>query len=542
VVGLSFGGLSALPGKGVESGADFKEAKIVGILNGKDVRINREPATVGKVGGFNSLVQTGKAKAKLQFDPRRLKNTFGIMKPDTTIKVGNRCFRLESVGSEIWVDGKQNGCGGSAMAGSLSTSYVLARIGEDRNRISVMNGQAFITNESNPEIAAADDVASPPDRDNRFPRFNPIFGLGASAYTSNSGGVELGESSALVLGDVNLYLPLWQQNISRVVYSYTSVSSNFDGFWGASSEIGYRWYSPARKSSQGIFIGYDGVEDPSCFHSQISLGAEYLVSRWTFGANGGIRADDCESSVSYATAQIGIPIAQIGDNTARLNIAPYVVTGLGNDYFGGRVGVSIPVSDHLSLTAYGQYDRLFDTVIGGSISYRFGAGKNFIQDPHRAPNPIPSAAISRQKATPALIASSTLSPLVDQEGGGIVQNDTMQILQAGEEVVFNDQGEVLSRERMSKERFQELVESFLTGFDLMPESLAVFATYKQLYGESTPSVMAVTGAQWAIGARNPYPRLRGGDILTVPEDKLPQESEPIPEELLIIDFSPTSTP
>jgi len=537
-------------GLAAESGGGFSEAKVVGILDGKEVYVNKKRANLNEKAGRGGTLGTGgKSRARVLFDPNRKKDTIGLLKPNTRITIGSRCFNLED--GEIWVDGPQSGCAGSATVRVKGTSYVLARISEDTSRLSVMHGEAVLTRESEgdePDIPAMDEQPRPAGR---FPRFAPIFGVGASAFTSNSGGVSYGESSALVLGEVALYAPLWQHQISRLLYSYTSASSNFDGFWGVSSEVGYRWFSPARQSSQGFFIGYNGVEDPQCFHSQLALGAEYNPGRWFFGINGAIRADDCISSTSYAAVQVGVPIAQIGDRTARLSLAPFLVTGLGNDYLGGRVGVSIPLSDRLSLSAYGQYDRLFDTVIGGNISYRFGGGKHFINDPNRVPNPIPGASMARRTGTaPITIAASLEVPLASLP---IAQTDSGQVIKAGEEVVFNNQGDVIDRQRMSQARFKQLVESNLKGQDLLPESLAVYATYKQLYGEATPRVMAVTGAQWAIEAADPYPRPRAGEILQIPEDRLPKQAvQQKPEQQEsptedsgdddIVDFFPESTP
>jgi hypothetical protein len=456
-----------------ESGNKLREAKIIGILGNKQVYINKELARINAVARSGGTIGTGgNSRARLLFDPRVVKDNIGLLKPNTRIKIGSRCFNLED--GEIWIDGPQNGCVGVSTIRAKGTSYVLARINEDTNRLAVMNGEALLINNSADDVStklSSESLDADLGTRSRFPRFSAIYGIGASAYTSNSGGVSFGDSSALVLGDVNLYAPLWQHHVSKVLYSYTSASSNFDGFWGASSEVGYRWFNAAKQSSQGVFIGYNGIEDPQCFHSQIALGAEYNPNRWFLGVNGAIRADDCESSTSYAMAQVGIPLAQIGDNTARLDVAPYLVTGLGNDYLGGRLGVSIPVSDHLTLSAYGQYDRLFDTVIGGSIAYRFGAGKHFISDPNRAPNPIPGASISR--AVPARTMASTIpsaaAAMATSEPVLISQAAAGEVVKAGEEIVFTNQGQVIDRQRMSPARFRQLVESNLEGQDLLPE-------------------------------------------------------------------------
>jgi hypothetical protein len=517
--------------------AVFKQAKLTKFVNGNEVFINGKRARVSDVARINNTVGTGKSRAALLFDTRAI----GHLNSDSKITIGKNCFEIDE--GTILVNGTQKGCAGKAIVGTRTTTYVLSRISEDSFRLSVLNGEAVLSglprdgepNNLDPETELEPEF----NILSRYPRFAPIFGIGASAYTSNSGGVSFGEASALVLGDVNFYLPLYQSSASRVLYSYTSLSSNFDGFWGASSELGYRWYSPARKSSQGIFVGYDGIKDPECFHSQIALGAEYNVSRWQFGVNGGIRADDCESSLSYAMAQVGIPLAQMGENTVRLQLAPYLMTGLGNDYLGGRVGVSVPLSNQLSLSAYGQYDRLFDTVIGGGITYRIGASNNFIKDPNLSPNPMPGANISSTTPPPVLV--STLPAAVDYtasgdslglpgglamdaSGGGLVaQAPEGEIVKAGEEITFDGEGQVISRTRMSRARFQEVVESNMEGQDLLPEALAIFQTYKLLYGQSTPSVMAVTGAQWLFDARNPYPRLRAPDTLVVPRNRLPEK-------------------
>jgi hypothetical protein len=527
---LGGGLLVANPTVAAENGARFREARILKAIGGDQVYINGKKVKIKTrpLARRGNTVKTGKTKARIEFDPKIAKDNIGLLQKDTQIKIGNRCFRLQE--GQIWVDGPQNGCFGKSKVNVFGTSYVLTKISEENYRVSVMHGEALVTNDSeeveSPASLPDSSLEVRPGPRGRFPSFATIFGVGANAYTSNTGGLAFGESSALVLGNINVFVPIWQHQMSRVLYNYSSMNSNLGAFWGVSSEIGYRWFRPANRSSNGIFVGYDGFQDPGCFHSQIALGSEYTISRWYFGVNGGIRADDCESSTSYAMAQVGIPVAQIGENTVRVSLAPYLVTGLGNDYLGGRVGVTIPITDNVSFAAYAQYDRLFDTVIGGSVNYRIGAGKHFINDPNRAPNPVPGAALSqatsratlRATAAPSLVAAS--GPVV------IVQADTQppvgEIIRAGEEVVFNDQGQVISREQMGQARFRELVESNLEGQDLLPESLAVFETYQRLYGASTPSVMAVTGAQWTINARSASPRVRATDQQVIPEEKLPR--------------------
>lgn len=477
----------------------FKNARIDKLVRGTQVFIDKEgarkPASKGHVAKSGQAVKTASdTEVRLLFDGE----TIAHLIRDSRIKLGTRCFEVDE-GTILVSSGRHRSCVGNTYIGRRST-IVLTRYGPDRYTLSVLNGAAYL--ESDPpaeDDAPAQDLAAK-EVIQLYPSFRPIFGIGAGGFTSNSGGVDFGDSTALVLGEVNMFLPLAQRNTSQILYSYTSASANFDEFWGVSTEIGYRWFNPGRRSSQGIFVGYDGVESTECFSSQVALGAEYEVNRWVFGVNGGIRADNCEDGVSYASAQVGIPVARISEDTAHLFAGPYIVEWQGDEYVGGRVSVAVPITPNLTLYGYGQYDDLFDTVLGGNISYRFPAGGRFLHDPNRSATDTPPH--SDEAATFA--------------GEGV-------LISAGEEVTLDGQGQLLDRSRMSRPRFEQLVVDTMAGFPLLPESLSIYDTYKDLYGESTEQVMAITGARWVNNARTPYPRLRGVQTPFVPANLLRQE-------------------
>jgi hypothetical protein len=170
--------------------------------------------------------------------------------------------------------------------------------------------------------------------------------------------------------------------------------------------------------------------------------------------------------------------------------------------------LNVPVNPHLTLSAYGQYDGLFDTVIGGNVSYRFGAGGRFLHDPNRS---------TSKTSKP----STEGAPPLQQEA--LASAGSVTVVPAGEEVTLDGQGQLLDRSRMIRPRFQQLVTNTMGGFDLLPESQSINETYKDLYGDSTEEVMAITGARWVINARTPYPRLRGAQTPFLPENLLRKE-------------------
>ena len=97
--------------------------------------------------------------------------------------------------------------------------------------------------------------------------------------------------------------------------------------------------------------------------------------------------------------------------------------------------------------------------------------------------------------------------------------------QAGEKATLSPQGRIINRGKLSASEYKALVMANLSGQNLLPEGNAIHTTYQSLYGLNSPALMAVTGANWLLAARTPYPRLRGANNLEIPENKLPQKKK-----------------
>jgi len=503
--------------------APFDSATVRRIIDGRQVYINRQQAKVNQTAGRGQEISTGSSRTELLFDKRAI----GFLGQNSLITLGQECFRLKS--GRVLINGPQSSCLGSKVLGVRGTTYVLSSTEAGGYELAVLTGTATVGDQ-----IATDGAAESQSILSRYPSLSPVVGLGSSAWGSNAGGTTLGQAAGLVLGDLTFFTPLVQKNSSSLLYSYSTGSSNFDGFWGASSEVGYSWYDPNNQSSNTLLVGYDGWQIPGCFHSQVAVGGQIERNRWQFSANGGIPSDNCQDSLGFAIARVGIPVASLGERSIHLSLSPYVLHGLGNQYGGGRIGVNVPVGNALEFMAYGQYDKLLDSVVGGQVTYRFATAGRFVRDPNlptpgqRSPLPWQNQsfktgqplqlALGQRRSSPVI--SDTSSPLLAQAG------DT--VIQAGEEATFNAQGDLLSKRAISRDRYSALVASNLTGQNLLPESHAIAATYKKLYGSSNQALLSVTGVNWLIAAQTPFPRLRADNNLVIPEDKLPQTTTAAP--------------
>jgi hypothetical protein len=207
-----------------------------------------------------------------------------------------------------------------------------------------------------------------------------------------------------------------------------------------------------------------------------------------------------------------------------LGLAPYVLHGIGNNYGGGRVSLSVPIGSQVDLMAYGQYDRLLDTTVGGQVRVRFSTGGSFVRDPNLSPlrpqSPLPWQ--SRVESGDRRIAMQPTTPTdSDVEGWLIAAQGTDVVVMAGEEARLDANGNLISKQRLNRKRFELLINDNLGGMNLLPESHAIGKLYEQLYKQPKPDVLAVTGLTWYLGARTPMPRLRGANNVVVPADKLP---------------------
>lgn len=501
IAGLIYGLLSSSAFAG-----SFKQAEIRNIIQGDEVFINDSPATVNERATSGQTLSTGNSRAEVLFD----QSAIGLLGQSSAIKLGDSCYNL--VSGQVLINGPQIACFGAKAIGIRGTTYVLSAISDDTYTLSVLHGEAVVGSEGEIPLQPDFNILA------MYPSVNNILEINASAYANDAGSEALGAASGLVLAGLDAFIPIAQNQAKDILYSNNLANSNFDGFWGVSSELGYSKFDPSSGSIAKVFVGYDGFDQPGCYHSQISMGADYeFKNRWKVGANGGIKADNCPSSSSYGLVQVSAPIAQIGDNSVSLGLGPYIVVGLGNDFGGGRASLEVPITNNTMLSAYGQYDGLYQTTIGGMISYRFGlsSGGKLVRDPNS------------QKQNDSESSADKNIEIVTAE--------------AGEELVLSNTGAVISRSKMSQERFVSLVTSLIEGQDPLPEGLAIYETYKGLYGSSNNKVMSATGAYALSSFSRPFPRLRGADNLYIPNNRLPavrnQSSRPNIEQ----DNTPTST-
>ena len=522
-------------GFGTETkGASFNHATVRRIIDGRDVFIDRRPAAVNQSADRGQEISTGRSRAELLFDRRAL----GFLGTNSLIKLGEDCFRLNR--GQVLINGPQNSCLGTKVLGIRGTTYVLSIRENNNYELAVLSGEAIIGDESESnELTRPQNAA---DILTLYPTINPEFGIGTSTWGSNTSGEPLGEAAGVILADTSFFLPLRQTNGSNLLYTYTTANGNFDGIWGASSEIGYKWFNPSNQSINSFLVGYDGWSDGNCFHSQVAIGGLWQKDRWKLGASGGIPMDGCANNLGYAIGELGVPVADLGEQSITLSLAPYLIHGIGDSYGGGRIGLNVPISNQLTLSTYGQYDNLLNTVIGGQISYRFATNGSLVNDPNiNQQSPSSPAALQAQRIkrnyttlansnlnanrliaeTPSTIQSSNVT---DKRRG---QSQDSVYLQAGDIATFDSDGNLLSRRQMSKQQFSDVVIETMRGQNLLPESNIIKLTYQRLYGEPNRQLHTILGSNWRLAARTPYPRLRGANNLVVPNNKIAKEAERI---------------
>jgi len=493
----------------------FESAKIQRIVDGNEVYIDKKQAKTNELATKGQQVSTGNSRSELLFDRRAI----GFLGRNSLITLGQECFRLKQ--GSVLINGNQRSCLGSKVLGVRGTTYVLSLRQDGNYDLAVLHGEANVGDGGEPERSETVDILD------TYPKLNPVLSLGSSAWGSNTNGLSFGEAAGLVLGDVGLYLPI-SQSPGEVLYSYNTGSSNFDGFWGGSSELGYSWFNPSNQSTSSILVGYDGWQQPTCYHSQVSAGGMWQRQGLQLGINGGVPVDNCESQLGFAMAQLGVPLLPMGEQYLQLTLAPYLLHGLGENYGGGRASLGIPLSPTLQLMGYGQYDELLDTVVGGQLRLSFGIGGDKVSDPNlqtpQQRSPIPMAKRQFNNGQPlqiALASKNSASPYSSL----LVSQNTDDSFKAGEKATLTPQGTVLSRRQLTASEFRSLVITNLSGQNLLPEGNAINATYQDLYGLNSPAMMSVTGASWLMAATTPFPRLRGANNLEIPQDRLPNKEK-----------------
>ncbi len=515
--------LTALPHPG--PAAPFNQATVRRIVEGREVFIDQQPARVNQSASRGQRLSTGNSRAELLFDRRAI----GYLGKNSLITLGQQCFRLQS--GTVLVNGPQASCLGSRVLGVRGTTYVLTALSDGHYDLAVLHGEAEVGQGQETPSGEGDIL-------NSYPRLNPVADFGSSAFGSSGNSGSIGAAEGLVLGDLGLFLPLAQGEGSKVLYSYTRANSNFDGFWGISSEVGYRWFDPNNQSLNGGLVGYDGWQGDGCFHSQVAVGAEWERNRWQLSAQGGIPVDGCEDSLGYATAGVGIPIVNLGQQSILLGVSPYLLTNSGDSYAGGRLSIDVPIGNNVDLMAYGQYDDLLETTIGGQLRIRFALGGGFVADPNLRPRALQSP-LPWQTSGSGSPERGRSSSLIAQGTGALISAENIRwdrapwgshqdpqaegippgagvVIKAGETARLDQEGNLISKAPLEREQFEALITANLKGQNLLPESHAIGKLFEGLYQTPPPPIMGILGLNWYLKARNPLPRPRGANNLTTP--------------------------
>jgi hypothetical protein len=358
------------------------------------------------------ILLTRNSTAVVNFFPK----TRGKLFNNTEVRMGKTCLELQPSGW-FMLSGKACAKIGAKQTNPNST-YEVVR--DDAGIYTLRVGAGEVTVDEQTPGTLAESANDPSSASllspTGYPTINPYFGTGISgdtyAYPSSGG---------LVMGQINAFVPLSQSESSKLLYSYTAASSNFDGYTGIGTEIGYRWFTPSNQSSTGLYLGVSGFDTPSCFNTLMNLGAGYEVSRWRFGASTGLKVGGCDSGFSYAGLNVSLPIADMGQQRSlHLSLSPYMIWGSnivspGSIYEsggaasvspGGKVALNIPLSESFSIKAYSSIDTVYGVSLGGSVVYRIPTRKGFIDDPNLKHSSPEAAQPSAQPSTSTLLEDS----------------------------------------------------------------------------------------------------------------------------------------
>ena len=382
--------------------APLTSARVLRIVDGNQVFIDANQARINQTAGQGSLLSTRQSRAELLFNTRAI----GLLGRSSAIRIGARCFRLDS--GVVVVNGSQQACLGSRILGVRGTTYVLARESDATYTLSVLAGESVIGQDL-PELPQEADILS------RYPRIQPSLGVQAGGL-----GRVFPGGGASFNGGLQYFAPLSQSSARRVLYSYSSLGSSFQNLWGASTEIGYRWFTPANRSTSGAYIGYAGYSSPGCFSHLLNAGLQWERSRWRLGASGGIRLNDCPAGLHYGALNLSIPVGRVKEQPIYVSISPYVLAGnvVGSSLLtssstsafpGIRTSLELPIRPHLSLRGHAGADTVYGVTVGGYFTYRIPATGQIYTDPN-SPAPAAAAAVS-SAATVTPVATPIVTPI-----------------------------------------------------------------------------------------------------------------------------------
>lgn len=466
--------------------APLTSAKVLRIVDGNEVFIDANKARINQTAAEGSLLSTRQSRAELLFNTRAI----GLLGRTSAIRIGARCFRLDS--GVVVVNGTQRACLGSRILGVRGTTYVLQRESDSSYTLSVLAGESVVGS-NEPEAQEDTSILS------RYPRINPSLNVQAGGF-----GRVYPSGGGSFTGGISYFTPLSQSASRKVLYSSTSFGSSFQNLWGVSTEVGYRWFTAANRSTSGAYVGYSGYNSPGCFSNLIHAGLQWERSRWRLGASGGVKVNNCPSGLTYGALNLSIPMGRIKEQPVYLSISPYVLSGnvvgtsllsssSSSSFPGIRASVEVPIHQSLSLRGYAGADSVFGVTVGGYFSYRIPTAGQIYSDPNSAPAvsatapavsraPIEASPLAQQlvrasaRELAQLALAGTGSTLADgQQTLGIPPSPAAQaaasgVIREGQRGRFSADGELLSVESISNSEFLQLLNSNLKGQNPLPES------------------------------------------------------------------------
>ena len=478
----------------------YSEAEITKVVDGREIYINDGQAAEGSVAKRGSTIRTGQSRARLLFDPTAI----GLMGPDTSIQLGERCFRSDQ--GRVLVNGKILACLGqkgarTKMAGSRGTTYLLETTAEGY-KLSVLVGEVVVADELTDADLQAEESFNILDQ---YPTLNPSVGLRFDGFTYTHP-----EFGSYGMKGVNAFVPLYQSEAKKLAYSYTSASTDFDDDWGITSEIGYRWLTPSNRSSTGLYLGYGGYNSSACFNSLLNLGGQWAKDGWTYGVSSGVKVDGCETGFSFSSLSVGVPISTISSvGTARFVLSPYLIWGdniispVGpasdaadnNVAPGGRLSVVVPATQALTFNTYVSYDQVYGTMIGLGVGYRIPFG-GFVRDPNSAFSKSLAMQPQHNWMNPASSQADSSETQEESLGEGEVR------IRQGQRASFNSEGQLLDLVDLSTDEVRRIIVTNMGGQDPLPESRLV-AQFASSLGILSTDLAGVTGQSFTNDAKTP---------------------------------------
>ena len=347
------------------------------------VTINGKRVRRGDSGISGDLVATKKTKTEIFFP----NSTQGVMLDGTSFSLGKNCIQLDKSATRqrILLSGVSSVCfGKNTKANTNQTVLIVEQDAQFNYTVAVLAGNVGI--DSNKDTLIAEDF----DINKRFPVIAPSFELGSNGFVN-----AFPSSGGMLLATANTFVPLSQHRSISMLYSYSSVGSDFAGFTGVSTELGYRWLNPDTQSATSVYLGYSGFESPSCFSNLVNLGAGWERLRWRLGASAGLNTGGCQAGFSFGAINLSTPIATFKNtHVAYLSLTPYLLWGeniLSIDYYrgsgvsvspGARLSVLAPITDNLSLNTYGAVDTVYGVTVGGLLKLNFPLGGRTVRDPN----------------------------------------------------------------------------------------------------------------------------------------------------------------